>query len=192
LGVAPPSWRLRCRLEAGVTTQVGTEPRDEEKGADSFEEINNLAQRRRDSKKEKRTLSFPTFPAFIRKIPKRSTCPKKTWKRGERPGFPGRLARPFRTGPAPWDRNTVRKSLTVATGRWLALFVWPGKFIAVAGWLVAGPQQELARFGEARVRSAFAEKFLGAQGRYFFCHRQIDQLIEGDSLALGGFASLLL
>ena len=39
---------------------------------------------------------------------------------------------------------------------------------------------------------ALAEKFLGAQGRNFLRHRQIDQLIEGDSLALGGFASFLL
>ena len=67
-----------------------------------------------------------------------------------------------------------------------------GKFIAVAGWLVAGPLQELARFGQVGMRSAFAEKFLRAQGGNFLRHRQIDQLIEGHSLTLRGFASLLL
>ena len=66
------------------------------------------------------------------------------------------------------------------------------EFIAVAGWLARGPLQELAGFGEARVRAAFAEKLLGAQGRNLFRHRQIDQLIEGHTLTLGGFASLLL
>jgi hypothetical protein len=67
-----------------------------------------------------------------------------------------------------------------------------GKFIALTGWLIAGLLQELARFGEVGVRSAFAEKFLGAQCRNFLRYRQIDQLIEGHSLSLRGFASLLL
>ena len=84
LNVAPPSWRLRCRLEAGVTTQIRTAPvflslpiRKSNRKGEAYEKNTNT------KRKCKLMKNKPFGPRTERKIkgaPKMQVHPDKCMK----------------------------------------------------------------------------------------------------------------
>jgi len=65
-------------------------------------------------------------------------------------------------------------------------------FVSISWRFMPYALQYLARLVCVGTASSLTKKVFRTQGTNLFCKRQIDELIEGYSLALGRFTSLLL